>query len=180
MRTPQIITLLLLASTFLAGCVTVTFPEPMPYNRRDKATFPKSLHGVWHAADEQAQSDQLIITPQYMSIDDGDEKYILGDKNKLRKFAGYFVLNMKEEETGRWSLYLAKRNIDVLSVYQFDGEDELKAEIWSDILDDDMESVSKDGEGGKITSYRLNPQNNATFRQLIADGGISHIGDFVR
>ena len=105
MRTPQIITLLLLASTFLAGCVTVTFPEPMPFNRRDKATFPKSWHGVWKAADEQAQSDELIITPQYISVD--DEKSILGDDNVLRKFAGYHVLSMKEESTGRWSLYLS-------------------------------------------------------------------------
>lgn len=178
MRTPQIISLLLLASTFLAGCVTVTFPEPMPFNRRDKATFPKSWQGVWHSADNDGQTDVLLITAQYLSVD--DEKYILGGENVLRRFAGYYILSSKEESTGRWSLYLAKRNMDVLSVYQFDGEDELKAKIWAEVLGEDLDVVRKDSEGGKISGYRLNPENNATFRKLITEGGLSLVGEFVR
>ena len=178
MRASQIFSLVLLASTFLAGCVTVTVPEPMPYNRRDKATFPKSWQGVWHAADNDGSTDVLLVTAQYLSVD--DEKYILGSENRLRKFAGYYILSSKEESTGRWILYLAKRNMDVLSVYQFDGEDELKAKIWAEVLGDDIDVVKKDSEGGKISGYRLNPENNATFRKLIAEGGLSLVGEFVR
>ena len=171
MRASQIFSLVLLASTFLAGCVTVTFPEPMPYNRRDKATFPKSWQG-------DGSTDVLLVTAQYLSVD--DEKYILGSENRLRKFAGYYILSSKEESTGRWILYLAKRNMDVLSVYQFDGEDELKAKIWAEVLGDDIDVVKKGSEGGKISGYRLNPENNATFRKLIAEGGLSLVGEFVR
>ena len=40
-------------------------------------------------------------------------------------------------------LYLAKRNMDVLSVYQFDGEDELKAKIWAEVLGEDLDIVKK-------------------------------------
>ena len=38
---------LLLCTT---GCVTVTFPEPMPMHRRDLKSFPKSWQGDWRAS----------------------------------------------------------------------------------------------------------------------------------
>ena len=90
------------------GCVEVTFPEPMPMNRKDKTHFPKSWLGDWTFAKQSDELEEnLTIHSQYITF--GDETMVLGTENILRKFAGYYILSTKGEDSDRWTLLLAKR-----------------------------------------------------------------------
>jgi hypothetical protein len=166
------------------GCVEVTFPEPMPMNRKDKTHFPNSWLGEWTFAKQSDELEEnLTIHSQYITF--GDETMVLGTENILRKFAGYYILNTKGGDSDRWSLLLAKRSKDVLHIYKFDGTDDEKAAIWKDLLDDDdgrgFEVVKKkDGASEKIREYKLNPRNNRSLRELLKKGGLSYMGDYVR
>ncbi len=172
------------ALLLLSGCVEVTFPEAMPMNRCDKNHFPKSWQGDWTFSEQSDDLDEnLTVNPQYVSF--GTDKVVLGEENILRKFAGYYILSTKTENTQRWSLLFAKRNKDVLHVYRFDGTDDEKIKIWDTLLQDDagsgLETITKN-EGGldKIKEYQLNPNNNRVFRKLLKSGGLTHMGDYIR
>jgi len=180
MKTKHLTTFILGLSLLFTGCVEVTFPEPMPLNRRDKAFFPKNLHGVWYyVGDENDLEDSLTIYSEF--IDFGEKPLILNEKNKLRKFNGYFILSTSEDREERWVIYLAKYSDNVLSIYDFDGEDEEKIAIWEEVLlGDAVEKIQKEGGSSNLKEIRLNPSNNYEFRQLINRGGLSHRGDYVR
>jgi hypothetical protein len=38
----------------------------------------------------------------------------------------------------------------------------------------------KEGDLEKVREYKLNPENNRMFRKLIKEGGLTHMGDYVR
>ena len=43
------------------------------------------------------------------------------------------------------------------------------------------ETVRKsEGATDRVREYKLNPEDNKTFRQLIKSGGLTHMGDYVR
>lgn len=168
----------------LSGCIEVTFPEPMPMNRCDKNHFPKSWQGEWTFSKQSDDLEEnLTINSQYVSF--GTEQIVLGEENILRKFAGYYILSSKANNSQRWNLLLAKRDKDVIHVYHFDGEDVEKAKIWEALLKDDkqngFETIRKSkGDTDRIREYKLNPENNRTFRELIKSGGLTHMGDYLR
>ena len=167
-------------SLLLVGCVQVTFPEPMPFSRPNKSTFPKSLQGEWFNKGESDDlAEKITISAQY--VDMGDESIVINEKNLLRKFNGYYVLNSLVEDKGRYSLTLARKNGSVLGIYKFDASDEAKIAIWKEVMgEDSVEAINKGGGSLEIEEIILKPANNSTFRKLINDGGITHLGDYVR
>ena len=83
------------------------------------------------------------------------------------------------------NLLLAKRSKDVLHVYKFDGTDKEKANLWEEVLTTNeglgFEALKKkEGDKEKVREYKLNPENNRMFRKLIKEGGLTHMGDYVR
>ena len=172
------------ALILFSGCVEVTFPEPMPLNRRDKTHFPNSWLGNWSIAEQSEDLEEhLTIYSQYVTI--GDKTIVLGTENILRKFAGYHILSTRSETSDRWVLLLAKRSKDVLHIYKFDGSDKEKARLWEEVLssseDLGFEAVTKtEGNLEKVREYKLNPKNNSVFRTLIKVGGLTHEGDYFR
>lgn len=172
------------ALLILSGCIEVTFPEAMPLNRCDKNHFPKSWQGDWTFSEQSDDLDEnLSIHPQYVSF--GTDQVVLGEENVLRKFAGYYILSSKTENSQRWNLLFAKRDKDVIHVYRFDGNDDEKVKIWEALLKDDtlnkFEVIRKSGGGSdRIREYKLNPENNRDFRELIKAGGLTHMGDYLR
>jgi len=172
------------ALILFSGCVEVTFPEPMPLNRRDKTHFPNSWQGDWIFTEQSDELEEhLAISSQYLTF--GDETIVLGAENVLRKFAGYHILSTRSETSDRWGLLLAKRSKDVLHIYEFDGSDKEKARLWEEVLSSSeglgFEAVMKtEGNVEKVREYKLNPENNRVFRTLIKEGGLTHIGDYIR
>ena len=94
------ISLLIGILTFLlVGCVQVTFTEPMPFNRPNKTTFPKSLQGEWfYKGDNDELAEKINISSQF--VDMGDENIVINDQNLLRKFNGFYILNSLVEGKG--------------------------------------------------------------------------------
>lgn len=172
------------ALLMLSGCIEVTFPEPMPMNRCDKNHFPKSWQGEWTSSEQSDDLEEnLTINSQYVSF--GTDQIVLGEENILRKFAGYYILSSKANNSQRWNLLLAKRDKDVIHVYHFDGKDVEKAKFWEALLKDDtrdgFETIRKsEGDTDRIREYKLNPKNNRAFRELIKSGGLTHMGDYLR
>ena len=172
------------ALILFSGCVEVTFPEPMPLNRRDKTHFPNSWQGDWTFTEQSDELEEhLTIYSQYVTI--GDKTIVLGTENILRKFAGYHILSTRSETSDRWGLLLAKRSKDVLHIYEFDGSDKEKARLWEEVLSSSeglgFEAVRKtEGNLEKVREYKLNPENNSVFRTLIKEGGLTHKGDYFR
>tara|TARA_B110000196_G_scaffold112797_1_gene98012 strand:+ start:158 stop:712 length:555 start_codon:yes stop_codon:yes gene_type:complete len=168
------------ALLILTGCIEVTFPEAMPMNRCDKNHFPKSWQGDWTFSEQSDDVKEILsIHPQYVSF--GTDQVVLGEENVLRKFAGYYILSSKSNNSQRWNLILAKRDKDVIHVYYFDGEDVEKAKIWEALLKDDTRNLFETiRKSDRIREYKLNPKNNRVFRELIKAGGLTHKGDYLR
>ena len=172
------------ALLMLSGCIEVTFPEPMPMNRCDKNHFPKSWQGEWTFSEQSDDLEEnLTINSQHVSF--GTDQIVLGEENILRKFAGYYILSSKANNSQRWNLLLAKRDKDVIHVYHFDGKDVEKTKFWEALLKDDtrngFETIRKsEGDTDRIREYKLNPKNNRAFRELIKSGGLTHMGDYLR
>jgi hypothetical protein len=186
MKNVSLFTLVLTVIVLCSGCTEVTFSEPMPYNRANR-TFPQSWCGDWsYHGDSDDLDSKITIHPQYIALQDDDDNLVLGEGRVLRRFNGYFLLNTADadansDEDARWVVVFAKRNGDVLSIYKFDVDDESKVACWETILiPDQFEKTTKSSDNKDIEEYKMEPGNNATFRKLINEGGLSHIGDYVR
>jgi hypothetical protein len=174
------LTLFLSALILFTGCVEVTFPEPMPMNRRSLTSFPTAWQGVWTAVVTESETETITISANHIDI--GGDLVLLGEKAVVRRFAGYLVMSIHfEESEGRWQIYLAKKTQGMLHVYAFDGGDEEKIAIWELVLGG--ESVKKVAENlieSEVKEYQLNPENNFAFRELITKGGLSSMGKYVK
>ena len=178
MKKYSLLTIVLSGLVLMTGCVEVTFPEPMPFNRRDRRYFPKSTKGIWYEKTSNDNlKDSIIIYSEF--IDFGEERLILDGNTVLRKFNGYFVLSSKNED-GRWVVYLAKCNDETLSLYEFDGGDNEKVAIWEGILFGSGVEKFQRENSDKLNAINLNPSNNKELREIINKGGLSHVGDYVR
>ena len=173
--TPLVISAIML----LTGCVQVTFPEPMPLNRKDKLNFPTKFHGDWsYKGENSAWRKHYYLFKVYRFR---GRTNCLKRRKHSKKFNGYLILNIKTDHNDRFSVYLAKTKNGVLSLYNFDGEDEEKVAIWKEVLGDDGVEEVKSNDGGiEVEEIKLAVENNTTFRLLINKGGITHMGDYVK
>lgn len=164
--------LLLFALAFgMAGCTTVYFDQPQPPQRWNKKAFPKSWQGHW--IPEGATSDTIQIGAQWIDIqiDEDPQHLILGEDVVLRSFAGHLVVSLLEKEENGYVVRIAKRTGDVIDVFEMDGKDEAKVVIWEDALGTSISRTTS--ASGEVKSYRLAPENNAAFRDLIRQGGFT-------
>lgn len=165
------------AVTVLTGCFDVTFEEPMPLKHRDLARFPKTWHGQWmNEAGERIQIDEYLFANE-----DSSEVYILGEAHVLRRYRDFLVLNQLQEEGG-WGVVLGRRRGGTLQLYGFDGSDDAKVAIWREVLrgsDADERAMVQKGAGPKV-AYHLAPENNAAWRKLIQQGGLSPLMTYVK
>ena len=82
-----------------------------------------------------------------------------------------------DDENG-YNVQIAKRTGNVIETFQLDGKDESKVAIWENALGTTISSTTNDK--GEITSYRLAPENNVAFRNLIRQAGFTPLGKLVR
>ena len=174
------LTLFLSALILFTGCVEVTFPEPMPMNRRSLTCFPTAWQGVWTAVESESETETITISSSQIEL--GDDLLLLGENAMVRRFSGYLVLSISSEENeGRWQIYLGEITQGVLHVYTFDGNEEEKVKIWELVLGEEgVEWVAESVDDSELKEYHLNPENNIAFRELITKGGLSPIGNYVK
>lgn len=164
----RLLSFLLLGAMLWSGCSNVTFTDPLPLNRRDLTHFPKKWQGTWtDGADLTVE-----IASGYFVDSDSEEKITLGEQALLRRFHGYIVLNQIQDDGERWSVLLGRRWKDEIKVWNFDEENAEAVAVWREVLatSEGLEETSK--ISGK-TAYVLSPENNAAFRKLITQGGLT-------
>lgn len=164
---------LLLCAT---GCVTVTFPEPMPMHRRDLKSFPKSWQGDWRAMNDGAADDEnadvMTIGPDRIQSE-GQEDLVLGEQAVLRRMGRRLVLNFEEKgEEVRWTLVVAQKSGDQITIRQLDPELPGALRRWENVVGEGrIKEVYDDNDTkDKLREVQLDPRGNGAFRRLVRFG----------
>lgn len=159
------------------GCINVSFDQPQPPKRWNKNTFPKSWQGAWV---KDATTDTVHISAQSLDVKWNDEPqhFILGEHVVLRSIAGHLVMSLIDDDENGYTVFIAKRTGNVIETFQLYAKDEAKVAIWENALGTTISSTTN--AEGEITSYRLAPENNAAFRNLIRQGGFTPNSKLIR
>lgn len=166
---------------FWTGCTEATFDQPQPAKRWDRNHMPKSWVGTWvdvTASAGEVDDNKIIVTRDEVRLVSEDITLYIGENTHLRWFNGYLVFSVRNEDQEGYVVHLAKRNRNRIALYGFDCSDEDKVAIWEAILPNEVQKTTNDS--GKIKAVHLSPENNAAFRKLIAEGGLTRKADLVR
>ena len=160
----------------LSGCVEVTFPEPMPVNRKELDSFPKSWQGTWtsneEGADNADEEDIMVIqADRVMGLDGGDE-LILGRDCVLKRLGRKRILSIPQDSGDRHSIVSAERHGNTLVIRAFDAKAEGAIQLWEELIGADrmLKLYQKDNPKKKLREVQLNPKNTCHFRKLLKDG----------
>jgi len=160
----------------LSGCVEVTFPEPMPANRKELSEFPSHWRGTWtsHARGiEAAGDDEIMVIEADRILGNGDgEDLVLGQTCVLKKMGRSLVLSTPSETRGRHSVMVARIRGDKLEVRAFDPEQKGGIDTWEHVLGHErvVKIHKKDDPTNKLREVQLNPKSTCQFRKLVREG----------
>ena len=164
------------AIAVLTGCVDVTFPEPMPENRRELDHFPASWEGTWtsHVQGIEAAGEDEILVVQRDRIRGlgNDDEIILGKDAVLKRLGRKRILSFPQKESDRYSLVVAQRRGDELEVRAFDPKQDGAIETWEATIGADLmlHVHRKDDPEKRLKEVQLNPKNTRQFRALLREG----------
>jgi len=168
---PLFVTAVLVA---LTGCVDVTFPEPMPDNRRELDHFPASWEGTWTSrvqGTEAAGEDEILIVKRDRIRGLGDdEELVLGQDAVLKRLGRKRILSFPQND--RYSVVVAQRRGDVLEVRAFDPKQDGAIDTWEATIGADrmLQIHRKDDPEKQLKEVQLNPKNTRQFRALLREG----------
>ena len=168
--------LFMVALVALTGCVDVTFPEPMPENRRELDHFPASWEGTWtsHVQGIEAAGEDEILVVQRDRIRGlgNDDEIILGKDAVLKRLGRKRILSFPQKESDRYSLVVAQRRGNALEVRAFDPKQDGAIETWEATIGADrmLQVHRKDDPEKRLKEVQLNPKNTRQFRALLREG----------
>ena len=164
------------AIVVLTGCVDVTFPEPMPENRRELDHFPASWEGTWtshvQGIDAAGEDEILIVKRDRIRGLGDDEEVVLGQDAVLKRLGRKRILSFPQKDSDRYSVVVAQRRGDVLEVRAFDPEQDDAIENWESTIGADrvLQIHRKDDPEKRLKEVQLNPKNTRQFRALLREG----------
>ena len=164
------------AIVVLTGCVDVTFPEPMPENRRELDHFPASWEGTWtshvQGIDAAGEDEILIVKRDRIRGLGDDEEVVLGQDAVLKRLGRKRILSFPQKDSDRYSVVVAQRRGDVLEVRAFDPEQDDAIESWESTIGADrmLQIHRKDDPEKRLKEVQLNPKNTRQFRALLREG----------
>ena len=168
--------LVVTAIVVLTGCVDVTFPEPMPENRRELDHFPASWEGTWTSHVQgigAAGEDEILIVKRDRIRGLGDdEEVVLGQDAVLKRLGRKRILSFPQKDSDRHSVVVAQRRGDMLEVRAFDPEQDDAIESWESTIGADrmLQIHRKDDPEKRLKEVQLNPKNTRQFRALLREG----------
>ena len=168
--------LVVTAIVVLTGCVDVTFPEPMPENRRELDHFPASWEGTWtshvQGIDAAGEDEILIVKRDRIRGLGDDEEVVLGQDAVLKRLGRKRILSFPQKDSDRYSVVVAQRRGDVLEVRAFDPEQDDAIENWESTIGADrmLQIHRKDDPEKRLKEVQLNPKNTRQFRALLREG----------
>ena len=116
--------LLLLACLAVAGCVEVTFPEPMPAKKKELTTFPEAWQGTWVSDAPNEEEETLVVRGDRILGNPGSDDLVPGKNCVLKKLGRRLVLNIPQEKGGRYTLLVAERHGDALNILTIDPKEQ--------------------------------------------------------
>ena len=164
------------AIVVLTGCVDVTFPEPMPENRRELDHFPASWEGTWtshvQGIDAAGEDEILIVKRDRIRGLGDDEEVVLGQDAVLKRLGRKRILSFPQKDSDRYSVVVAQRRGDMLEVRAFDPEQDDAIENWESAIGADrmLQIQRKDDPEKRLKEVQLNPKNTRQFRALLREG----------
>ena len=177
MTAPRFAPLLVAAALVaLTGCVDVTFPEPMPENRRELDHFPASWEGTWtshvQGIDAAGEDEILIVKRDRIRGLGDDEELVLGQDVVLKRLGRKRILSFPQKDSDRYSVVVAQRRGDVLEVRAFDPKEDGAIETWEATIGADrmLQIHRKDDPEKRLKEVQLNPKNTRQFRALLREG----------
>ena len=168
--------LVVTAIVVLTGCVDVTFPEPMPENRRELDHFPASWEGTWtshvQGIDAAGEDEILIVKRDRIRGLGDDEEVVLGQDAVLKRLGRKRILSFPQKDSDRYSVVVAQRRGDMLEVRAFDPEQDDAIENWERAIGADrvLQIQRKDDPEKRLKEVQLNPKNTRQFRALLREG----------
>ena len=160
----------------LTGCVEVTFPEPMPENRRELDHFPASWQGTWtshvQGIDAAGEDEILVVKKDRIRGLGNDDEIILGQDAVLKRLGRKRILSFPQKDSDRYSVVVAHRQGDALEVRAFDPKQDGAIETWEAIIGADrmLQVHRKDDPEKRLKEVQLNPKNTRQFRALLREG----------
>ena len=167
----------LLIAFCLTSCVEVTFPEPMPVNRKELDSFPKSWQGTWTSnekgTDDADDEDILVIQADRVSgLEGSEDVLILGQDCVLKRLGRKRILSIPQLSGDRHSVASAERRGNTIVIRTFDAKAEGAIEKWEELIGADrmLKLYQKDNPDKKLREVQLNPKNTCQFRKLLREG----------
>ncbi len=92
----------------LFGCKEISFKEPQPRGKKSLAEIPAELQGTYLlSAENESSKDTLVVSNNGYLIVSDRKKSVLGDSLVVKKFKGYYFVNINENP--EWLLRVIKR-----------------------------------------------------------------------
>jgi len=94
---------------FAISCTEITYKEPQPKGKKMLSEIPQSLQGKYLLIDDNGiDKDTLYVTNVgYRTRGNGADEGILGDSLVLKKYKGYYFLNVNLRP--EWALRIIKQ-----------------------------------------------------------------------
>jgi hypothetical protein len=144
----------------LLGCKEISFREPQPKGKRALPEIPKKLHGIYllKATGDDAQDTLRISAKGYYIASDKKES-LLGDSLVLKKYKGYYFVNINENP--EWLMRVIRQEDNGDLTYMSMDTEETKFKTLLKELSQEVRVDSLVVNGEKL--YQIDP----TPKQLI-------------
>ncbi|HEX6893570.1 MAG TPA: hypothetical protein VF141_22820 [Chryseolinea sp.] len=157
---------LVFASLFIAlfSCKEITFKEPQPRGKKALKEIPKTLVGTYLLKNEKdGETDTLFVNSKGYVIASDKKGGDLGDSLVLKKFQGYYFININENP--EWLLRVIKQDNNGDLVYMTMEEDEgLSFKEFLIKVSKEIEVDSVEINGEKL--YQIDPSPKQLVRLI--------------
>lgn len=136
------------------GCKEISYKEPQPKGKKALQAIPESITGTYLLEDGgESSRDTLIVTKHGYLIASDHKESLLSDSLVLKKYKGYYFVNINERP--EWLLRIIRReNNGDLTYMSMDDKDESFNELVRDL----SREVGLDSmEVGDEKLYQIDP-----------------------
>ena len=92
------------SAVLLASCHNVNYADPQPVFWPSVPSFPKQLQGSYPIF-----QTTMVVGKQTITMEE-DRAYTLGEDLILKRYQGYWIVSIRNEENKGWEVYAADKN----------------------------------------------------------------------
>ena len=151
---------IILAFTLAFSCKEISFKEQQPKGKKVLREVPKQLIGTYLLIDDkEGAADTLFVSANGYLVASDKKQNLLGDSLILKKFKGYYFVNINEKP--EWLLRVLKQEENGDLIYMSMEEDEEGFNKLLKRISQEVQLDSMEVNGEKL--YQIDP----TPKQLV-------------